>query len=151
VFDAGIGRSTKRRAPVSDSLAGVVFAWVYSSELLLEPVILLLLGSALLPTTAMNLVYCRLCEGIRIRWAILWPVAICLSCIGIGFFDCLVVLREISFSHFDFVLHLATLLITVGVNLVMCRFCKGIQTDWPIVLLIGGVLIYLGVAFLRAF
>jgi hypothetical protein len=132
------------------SLLTVVLASDFCKPLW-DPGILLLLGSWVLPTAALNLVYCRLCEGTRIRWRLLLPAAVILLCVGIGFFDRFVSTWGFPFHDYEVPLHLGLFYVAVGFNLVLCRFCKGIQTDWPIVLLVAGGLVFLGILFLNAF
>jgi hypothetical protein len=129
---------------MTSSWAVVVLATRYPVGPLPQPYGLLLLGAALLPSAAINLVYCRLCEGIQVRWAILKPVAITLFCGGIGCFVWFVAIDGYAFGPVTFLLHLPVLSVTAGFNLVLCRYCKGIQTDWLIVLLIAYFLVNLG-------
>jgi hypothetical protein len=94
---------------------------------------------------AFNLVYCRLCEGIRVRWAmivLLFNILVCCSAVLFHHF--------LSLAHWDdflFPFLLPLIMIAIAANIVLCRLCGGIQTDWLITLGSAFVLIYLAAVF----
>jgi hypothetical protein len=108
-----------------------------------------LLASMILLTAAFNLVYCSLSESIRIRWEIVVLVAnilVCFSAVSFHFF--------LSHESWDTMLHffaLPALMITVAFNLVFCRICRGIRTDWVIVLPVAFILVYFAAGLFHLF
>jgi hypothetical protein len=99
-----------------------------------------LLASMILLTAAINLVYCSLSEGIRIRWSIVVLVAnilVCSSAVSFHLF--------LSSQYSAIILQyfaLPSIMITAAFNLVFCRICRGIRTDWVILLPIAFILVY---------